>query len=251
MAGRERAFEYLWNENWDYFELVVTGTDRLQHYLWNAYLEKGHESHQRFLDYYNRVDRFLEKVITAFFGSGGAEEDLYLLSDHGFTGIEREVYLNAWLEEEGFLTFNRPVPESLADISSSSKAFAMDPNRIYLHRKGRFPRGSVEEADRQALKEKIKKKVEALEYEGRRVVREVFDCSEIYSGPLADNGPDLIVLSEPGFDMKGSIMKREIFNRTDLQGMHTWDNAFFWASKNLGEDLSISDLAGIFLGKFS
>jgi predicted AlkP superfamily phosphohydrolase/phosphomutase len=251
LVGRERALEYFWKEDWDFFELVVTGTDRLQHYLWNAYRDEGHKFHQKFLDYYNRVDRFLEKVITAFFESAGDEEGLYLLSDHGFTGIEQEVYLNAWLEEEGFLTFNRPVPESLADISSSSRAFAMDPNRIYLHQKGKFPRGSVEESDREALKEEIKRKVETLEFKGKKVVREVFDCSEIYSGPHAGKGPDLIVLSEYGFDMKGSIMKRDIFNRTDLQGMHTWDNAFFWAKRDFGRDLSISDLAGIILGNFS
>ncbi len=52
-----------------------------------------------------------------------------------------------------------------------------------------------------------------LEYEGRKVVREVFHAKDIYSGPLVAKGPDLIVLSEPGFDMKGSVKKKEIFGR--------------------------------------
>ncbi|MBA7632744.1 hypothetical protein ES703_40298 [subsurface metagenome] len=55
------------------------------------------------------------------------------------------------------------------------------------------------------------------------------------------------MLSEYGFDMKGSVKKKEMFGRTNLQGMHTWDDAFFWAKKEQDKDLSISDLAGIIL----
>jgi predicted AlkP superfamily phosphohydrolase/phosphomutase len=88
-----------------------------------------------------------------------------------------------------------------------------------------------------------------LEFEGKRIVRQVFDTEEVYSGPYKDSGPDLIVLSEYGFDMKGSVKKKEVFGRTNLEGMHTWDDAFFWANTDYGLDLSISDLANIILGK--
>jgi len=58
---------------------------------------------------------------------------LFILSDHGFTGIIQEVYLNAWLEKAGYLSFTTPTPRSLNDISPESVAFALDPNRIYLN----------------------------------------------------------------------------------------------------------------------
>jgi predicted AlkP superfamily phosphohydrolase/phosphomutase len=61
-------------------------------------------------------------------------------------------------------------------------------------------------------------------------------------------GPDLIVLSNHGFDMKGSVKKKEIFGKTDLEGMHTWDDAFFFSYKKEKENLNISDLAEIILG---
>ncbi|HHF43615.1 MAG TPA: hypothetical protein ENL38_07870 [Candidatus Aminicenantes bacterium] len=77
------------------------------------------------------------------------------------------------------------------------------------------------------------------------MIREVFDTLEIYSGPLVEKGPDLIALGEKGFDLKGSLKKEEIFGRTDLVGMHTWDDAFFWAQENHGQDLKIADLASI------
>jgi predicted AlkP superfamily phosphohydrolase/phosphomutase len=178
-----------------------------------------------------------------------SDDGLFLLSDHGFTGIEQEVYLNAWLEDQGYLRFDSSPPESLGDISSASRAFAMDPNRIYLHLKDRFPKGSVDASERDALKKEITEKLEDLEWNGKKIVRKVFDARHVYHGPYVDQGPDLIVLSEYGFDMKGSIKKKKIFGRTELQGMHTWDDAFFWANADFGQDLSISNLSQILMDK--
>jgi len=50
--------------------------------------------------------------------------------------------------------------------------------------------------------------------------------------------------------MKGSIKKKEIFGRSGLQGMHTWDDAFFWAAEDHGDDLEIADVAPIILKNF-
>jgi hypothetical protein len=50
--------------------------------------------------------------------------------------------------------------------------------------------------------------------------------------------------------MKGSVKKKEIFGRSNLQGMHTWDEAFFWAKQNFGQKLCISDLAAIITKNF-
>lgn len=250
LAGRQKAFRYFWKQDWDYFQLVITGTDRLQHFLWNIYSDENHQFHQKFLDYYTQVDQLIEEIVTAYQRLTDGEEGLYLLSDHGFTAIEQEVYLNAWLAKEGYLKFNTSTPESPADIAPESKAFIMDPNRLYLNLKGKFAAGSVNKEDTKTLKEEISQGVKTIQYNGRSIIREVFDTEEIYSGPFKSKGPDLILLSEYGFDMKGSVMKKEIFSRTDLQGMHTWDDAFFWAKKDCGADLTISDLAKIIMENF-
>jgi predicted AlkP superfamily phosphohydrolase/phosphomutase len=245
MAGREKALDYFWEEDWDYFEFVFTGTDRLHHFLWDAYEDEKSPYHRNFLDYYRRIDGVINKMITAFGKITGGQESLYLLSDHGFCRIEQEVYLNAWLELAGYLKFSTPSPADLGEISPESVAFALDPNRIYLNVKNRFPKGTVAASERRSLKEDISQKLEKLEYEGKKVVRKVFDARDVYSGPYASEGPDLVVLAEAGFDLKGSVKKKDVFGRTNLQGMHTWDDAFFWASRPLGEDLAISDLAKI------
>ena len=247
LEGREKALEFLWVKDWDYFEYVITGTDRLHHFLWNAYEDENHPYHQKFFEYYSQLDRIIEKAAERFQNLSGSLDDLFLLSDHGFAAIEKEVYLNVWLEKEGYLEFETPSPQGLNDISSSSRAFAMDPNRIYLNLKERFPKGSVMDSQEKMLKQELREKLERIEHNGKKIVRCVYDAEEIYQGPHVSEGPDLIVLSEYGFDMKGSVKKKEVFDRTNLQGMHTWDDAFFWASSNRGQDLRISELAPIIL----
>jgi predicted AlkP superfamily phosphohydrolase/phosphomutase len=250
MAGRQKALNYFWEEPWDYFEFVVTGTDRLHHFLWKAYEDPAHPSHQSFLDYYRHIDRLIGKIVGSYHKLTSTYDGFYILSDHGFTGIVQEVYLNVWLEKNGYLKFAKPEPVGLEDISARTRAFALDPNRIYLNLKHKFPKGTVERSNRKALKEEIAGKLRKLDYHGRKVVREVVFAEAVYSGPHAGKGPDLIVVGEPGFDMKGSVKKKEIFGRSGLQGMHTWDDAFFWSTDELGDGLAIEDVAPIILKNF-
>jgi len=250
MAGRQKALNFFWEEPWDYFEFVVTGTDRLHHFLWKAYEDPAHPSHQSFLDYYRHIDRLIGKIVASYHKLTSTYDGFYILSDHGFTGIVQEVYLNVWLEKNGYLKFAKPEPGGLEDISARTKAFALDPNRIYLNLKNKFPKGTVERSNRKALKEEIAGKLRKLDYHGRKVVREVVFAEDVYSGPYAGKGPDLIVVGEPGFDMKGSVRKKEIFGHSGLQGMHTWDDAFFWATDDLGDGLAIEDVAPVILKNF-
>ena len=250
MAGRQKALHYFWGDPWDYFELVITGTDRLHHYLWNAGQDPAHPYHENFLDFYRQVDRVIERVVNGLRQPDGREPVLYLLSDHGFTRLDLEVNLNAWLEREGYLSFTSPSPKGLDEIAPSSRAFALDPNRVYLNLRGKFPKGSVDPASARVLRDEIRSKLERLEYEGRKVVSRIFSAEDVYRGPLAARGPDLLAVSEYGFDFKGTTRKKEVFTRTNLQGMHTWDDAFFWAAADHGSDLKISDLAAIILENF-
>jgi len=248
-SGR-RAFEYFWRQEWDCFELVVTGTDRLHHCLWDAVVDPGHPMHGGVLDYYRKVDDLIATVTSSFEEANGSLEGLFMLSDHGFTAIDQEVYLNTWLVKAGYLRFDSPTPSNLVESGPGTRAFALDPNRIYLNLKGRFPRGLVAPKDRKKVKDELSAALRELRFGGRAVVRQVFDADEIYSGPLVSSGPDLVVLGEPGFDMKGALGKPEVFGRTDLTGMHTWDDAFLWSERKLDGPVNIVDVAGMILERF-
>jgi predicted AlkP superfamily phosphohydrolase/phosphomutase len=62
--GRERALDHFWKDDWDFFEFVVTGTDRLHHFLFNAYADVNHPDHGRFLDFYHRVDGIIGRIVS-------------------------------------------------------------------------------------------------------------------------------------------------------------------------------------------
>src|SRR5512135_2148536 len=143
LASQSKALEAFWGEPWDFFEFVVTGTDRLHHFLWSAYEDGSHPYHGHFLDYYREVDRTINAIAASFRKLRRDGEGLFLLSDHGFAGIVQEVYLNAWLAANGYLGFASAEPKGLEEIAPETRAFALDPNRIYINVKGRFPRGTV------------------------------------------------------------------------------------------------------------
>jgi len=250
---RKQAVEFFWDEiDWDLFEVVKTGTDRLQHYLFDAVENEGHQRHGQAIAYYKKIEEFIQHCWQLFYKGQSADiegDGFYMLSDHGFCSIKREVYLNAWLRKNGYLEFEKEPPEELKDLKKESKAFALDPSRIYLHRKGRFPQGFISDSQAEQLRKELKEKLLNLEFEGEKVLRHVYFPEEIYSGPEVHRAPDIILVSKPGFDLKGNITKLEIFGNTDLTGMHTYDDAFFWAKECNQEKIRITGLSEIFIEK--
>jgi len=249
LEARRAVAGTLWeSEEWDYFQVVVTGTDRLQHYLFSAVEDEGHPRHAQTIQYYQTVEELLKETWERYHASVDVSregEGFFLLSDHGFCLIEQEVYVNAWLREQGYLKFTKDPPEGLHDISPEATAFALDPARIYLHRAGKYPRGGLSEAETPALAAEIREKLLALCYHDKKVIELVKTRDEAYAGPEAVNGPDLVAVAHHGFDLKGSPVATEIFGKSDLTGMHTWDDAFFWSLENAGADLDITRLADI------
>jgi predicted AlkP superfamily phosphohydrolase/phosphomutase len=254
LKTREKALDYLWNEiDWDYFEMVITGTDRLHHYLWTAYQNFQDPYHLEFIKYYQKVDALVGKIYSRFIEKSNcvdAEDCFFILSDHGFTGIKQEFNINLWLAKEGYLNFEISEPEFLGQMTSGSKAFAIDPGRIYINLEGKFPKGCVRFSDAKVLCEEIATKLESLECFGEKVVRKVFTREDIYSGPMANYSSDLIVLTNYGYDVKGTVRKRTVFDRTSFVGMHTWDDAFFWSKKKYKDNLYINDLSEFIISHF-
>jgi predicted AlkP superfamily phosphohydrolase/phosphomutase len=235
LEGRKRAVELLWEEiDWDLFIVVVTGTDRLMHFLWAAYEDSNHSHHQDFFDYFGRIDAFVGWMVDRFRSMKGFKEfqdQIFMISDHGFTGIKSEVYLNRWLQDNGYLKYNQDTPETIMDIGPGSIAFALDPSRIHLNLKDKYPLGTVIGSDYEKIRDEIKEGLELLKFEGdSSIVRKVYYREELYDGPFVGNAPDLVVLSEHGFDLKGRVNSDQVLAKTDLSGMHTQDDAFFYSS---------------------
>jgi len=90
-------------------------------------------------------------------------------------------------------------------------AFALDPNRIYLNLENKFPGGLVSRSQKKEIKAEIAQKLLQLEYNGQKVIRQVFKAEEIYKGKYSSLGPDLLAVSYPGFDLKGFTQEKRDF----------------------------------------
>lgn len=223
---RERLMDVLWGEEkWNLMQVVITGTDRLHHFLMDAYEDESHPYHAAFLDYYRAVDAFVGRVYDRF-SSDAEAKGFFVLSDHGFCRTRFEVNVNAVLAQHGYLVFATPGASSIDAISERATAFALDPARIYLHKRGKYPRGGVSQEREDALLSELAAMFKSLTHDGERVIRHVFYGRDVYSGPEASHGPDLLLVPTPGFDLKGRVGAAEVVAPRRLQGMHTWEDAF-------------------------
>ncbi|MFP4634134.1 MAG: alkaline phosphatase family protein [Candidatus Aenigmatarchaeota archaeon] len=231
LDARIEAYRHLWDrEDWDTFKLVFTGSDRLEHFLWDAWEDEGHEHREKFLEYFRRVDEVIGEVDSKM----DEDDSLIILSDHGMEGVKKNVNLNGWLVEEGLLNL-REEGKRYNRVGKGSKAFALEHGRIYLNREGKYPRGSVSEDEEEDILNEIKGKLMDLERNGEKVVKEVHRGEDIYKGEEVGKAPDLVVVPKSGYRLRGK-MEEKVFEDDSFQGMHNRD-AFMYAKGPVKEHM--------------
>jgi len=219
---REKALDHFWKQKWDVFMFVFTGSDRLEHFLWNAYEDPSNEYHERFLEYFRTVDRILGKVLDRM----NYDDELMMLSDHGMGPIKTNVNVNKVLEDNDLLYLGPEPEKRYKNIKEGTKAFALDPGRIYFNRKDRYPKG-IDIGD---ITEEIITLFKELEYQGEKVIKTVHKKEDIYHGQHTDKAPDIVLTPNKGFNLKGSVKYDKLFDNDVFQGMHTADDAFIYSS---------------------
>lgn len=235
-----RLFE---REAWDFFQLHVMETDRINHFLWEQYDKQDPAYYARFLNFYRRVDELLGE----FYDRAHNATEFIVLSDHGFCTVKKEVYLNQWLEDNGYLQFQNDKTPTLRDMTTATRAYSMIPGRIFLNLAGREQRGSVQPGlQAEALKAEIAEAMLNLTDpdDGSRIIQRVVRREEIYSGPYLHEAADLIAIPFDGYDLKANLRQPKITFKGDLVGMHTYDDAMLFIKDHTikARDFSILDL---------
>ena len=224
---------------WDLFIGVVTESDRLHHYFWHAWEDEESPYHEKFVAFYAALDELIGELIDSF-----GDAAVMVMADHGHMLIRSEFYPNVVLRERGLLKFRTGSPRTVADIHPDTKAFVLDPGRIYLNLKGRYPIGGVEPAESGELLDEIASMMSAVEFEGDHPVSSSLGRDRLYQGGCADRAPDMVLQFNPGFDIKGSLRAETPFGLSALTGMHTYDDSFFCAAAP-GMDLAAMDIMDI------
>lgn len=219
----DAVLHFMNQETWDLFMVVFMETDRLHHFLWQYMAEDDATYGPKFVDAYRQIDGLVGRIV----GQLSDEDRLIILSDHGFTTLKKEVYLNVWLEQEGFLAFDQPSRKSLDSVSAKSRAFSLDPGRVYVNLEGREAGGTVPERELGSVIEELAERLSRLSdpESGDPMIQHVYRADDIYHGPHRDRAPDLLVMPHDGYDIKGTFESNELTGKGKLVGMHKYDNA--------------------------
>ncbi|MGE0431757.1 MAG: alkaline phosphatase family protein [Planctomycetota bacterium] len=198
---------------------VFDGTDRIQHMFWN---EPGNApahdaadvatrdadglpsaesvtTHSPTIrDTYRRFDQLVGRVRKEMLRG---DDLLWVISDHGFTGFARQVDLNRWLLDAGYLVL-RDGPDGVEPGAvrwldgidwSRTRAFALGLAGVHLNVAGRDRHGIVAESDVPALRREISDALCALRDAGADHARPVRCAIPPPAGPFVDRGPDLLI----------------------------------------------------------
>lgn len=157
---------------------------------------------QAVIDLYKRMDTVVGELVEAY----GDEATILVMSDHGFCNFRRQVNVNTWLRDHGYLdppdarSLLNPMLGQMVDWTRT-RAYGLGLNGLYLNLAGRERDGVVRPDQRDALLDEISRGLLELRdpANGNPVVKNVHRSDEIYSGPHTVNAPDLLIGFHRGY----------------------------------------------------
>jgi predicted AlkP superfamily phosphohydrolase/phosphomutase len=282
MDDREKiVLKSLERDDWDLFVAAIETTDRVSHMMWRL-IDPRHPMYDADLaakygdsieKVYRRADDFVGRVRQKV-----PRDALFMvMSDHGFHSFRREVNLNTWLVENGYMVVHGQSQEkTLHDLFgrgkffegvdwSKTKAYAVGLGQIYFNLKGRESKGIVSAGEEyRQLQEEIRAKLVTLvdPETGEKVFADVYRRDDIYRGEYLQMAPDLQVGFLDGYrvgwqDTLGTIRRAVIENNNKKwSGDHCATateishGVFFSNRKIETDEPSIMDLAPSILKVF-
>jgi predicted AlkP superfamily phosphohydrolase/phosphomutase len=187
---------------WDYFQFVDIGLDRMHHGFWKYYdprhrqYEDGNPYEYVIRDYYRHLDEEIGRILELL----DDETSVLIMSDHGAKRLDGGFCVNEWLIEEGLLVLNQ-YPDEVTRFDQLDvnweKTTAWSEGgyyaRLFLNVEGREPHGTIPKSRCEAVRDEIKAKLEAtVDDFGKPMGTRVFKPEETYRD-LNNIPPDLIV----------------------------------------------------------
>lgn len=201
------VIRYLLQEKeWNYFEFVEIGLDRIHHAFWK-YFDKSHHLHvpdskykNVIRDYYKLLDKEIGSIIRLLDDSTA----ISIVSDHGIKKMKGAFSINQWLIEEGFLKIRNPeilrtgnqVKIKDLDIDwESTVAWAWGGyySRVFLNVNGREPSGMIDRSEYETVRDEVSNRIKKIVGpNNERWETEVYYPEKTYPKALGDR-PDMMV----------------------------------------------------------
>jgi predicted AlkP superfamily phosphohydrolase/phosphomutase len=197
-----------------FFFCLFDTPDRIQHMFWrfrdpehpaNAEAPAPAEYKHTIEEHYRECDALVGEALEY------ADDDTLVLvaSDHGFADFRREVHVNTWLQQHGFLTLKHGTEpgdvagDLLREVDwGRTQAYALGLAGVYFNRRGREAEGIVGDDEAQGIAQAIARGLTEMrdgERDGASPIRGVVERDAVYHGRCVDDAPDLLVNCEPGY----------------------------------------------------
>jgi predicted AlkP superfamily phosphohydrolase/phosphomutase len=206
-------------------------------FWWNSDEKHPVRSNQEAKKYFGHVKRLyqrLDGVVGDLMDRYGSRATIIVMSDHGFANFSRQFNLNSWLRDNGYLN-PRDCASILQDVDwSSTVAYGLGINGLYLNLKGRERDGIVDPGDREPLLKELAAKLESVtDFNGQRVMRGVYRADKIYSGNARALAPDLIIGYRRGYRASWATTLGDLTDDVLL------DNDSAWSADHCADALEV------------
>lgn len=193
---------YLKTSEWDYFQFVDIGLDRIQHGFWrfhdpeHRHHEPGNPYESVIGDYYCHLDEQIGRLLELLHD----DTIVLVLSDHGAKRLDGGFCVNEWLIQQRLLVLNtypdQVTPFCELDVNWDETTAWSEGGyyaRVFLNIAGREPQGTIPSDSAECVRQMIQGELEALvDDQGRPMDTKVFKPEEVYRD-LRNIAPDLIV----------------------------------------------------------
>lgn len=187
---------------WDYFQFVEIGLDRVHHGFWKHHDPKHvlHEPGNPYRDVIRDYYLYLDQEVGTLLELLTDDTVVLVVSDHGAQPLDGGFCVNEWLVREGLLVLEE-YPKTVTPFGklrvdwSKTKVWSEGGYyaRIFLNVQGREPNGVIARGDHARFREELKARLEAtVDQTGRPLGTRVFVPEEVYRD-VRNVPPDLIV----------------------------------------------------------
>ncbi|HEC88045.1 MAG TPA: hypothetical protein ENI52_01875 [Thermoplasmata archaeon] len=225
------------NFEWDFSMIVYRATDLVQHFLWNR---------EEVFEIYKKVDEEVGKIMENF------RANYFIVSDHGFYGIRRNIFLNNLLYQKGFVYTSKEekrlkigkkltkilsyMPKNFTHIPSIRKmlfSIAFKKNSINFEKSTAFCLSSSSRAIicKKEVKEEIMRLVNNFECEDKKIMK----AHEIYED---DKKVYIIIELQEGYAIVDILNFERIVDKPErfhFKGEHGKNGVFMAHGKNIKE----------------
>ena len=208
----------LQEDNPDLFAVMFDGVDKLQHQTWHVLSpllkpESPSPEYARLraltLGYFRRLDEYIKRLVEL----AGAEAQVFIASDHGFTATFNVVRINrylfelgylAWQEEDGSQATRRRVDVNFAFLDwTKTTAYCPTPssNGICIRVAQEPGMPGIAPGEYSAFREKLIADLRSLRGpDGEQVITQILLREDVFPGAAMANAPDLtLTLNDHGF----------------------------------------------------